>query len=70
MRFNAEGIRREDLLFALTDGRLVRAARRIPACLLCRRSLVNEAGLCDVCWALLDGSELEEALKWTAGVKQ
>lgn len=68
MRFNAEGIRREDVLLTLGDRRQVLNARKINACLLCRRSGVNEAGVCPVCWALFDEKELELSLKWTVGV--
>lgn len=69
MRLNSEGIRREDLLWVLSQPSHVRTARRIDACLLCRRPNVNEAALCDCCWATLSEAELEAAVKWTMGAK-
>ena len=67
-RINGEGIRRQDLKFALTQARLVFDARRIDRCLLCRRTQVNEAGLCLVCWSSLEDDELSLAQRWTLGV--
>jgi len=67
-RLNSEGIPRHHLLFALKDRRTVMAARRIDRCLLCRRSSVNEAGLCEVCWTLLSDEELRQGERWLAGV--
>ena len=69
MRVNPEGIRRDELAWALSQASYVRAARRIDSCLLCKRNNVNEAGLCDYCWATLEGEELEAAAKWTMGVR-
>jgi hypothetical protein len=60
-RLNSEGILRRDLPFALKNRRMVTDARRIDSCLLCRRPHVNEAALCDVCYAMLEGEELELA---------
>ena len=66
-RYNSEGIRRDQLSLALKDKRVVPHARRIDSCLLCRAPKVNEAGLCAVCWVLLDDDEQELARKWTVG---
>ena len=66
-RLNPEGIPRDQLLFVMSQSRRVREARRIDACLLCRRGNVNEAALCDVCYGLLDGEELRVATRWTSG---
>jgi len=67
-RLNSEGISRDQLRYVLTQRRLVQTARRIDSCLLCRRSGVNEAGLCDVCYSLLDDPE-EQAIahRWLTG---
>lgn len=67
-RLNSEGIARDQLSWALTQHAVVQTARRINSCLLCRRIGVNEAGLCDVCYALLDNPE-EQALvaRWISG---
>lgn len=68
MRINSEGIRREELVWALGQRLLVLGARKIDSCLLCRRAGVNEAAICDYCWTTLDDSELRAASKWTIGV--
>lgn len=67
-RWNSEGIPRDHLAWALTQRRFVEAARRIDACLLCRRPKVNEAGLCTVCHSLLDDRERALAQRWLTGV--
>jgi len=67
MRVNSEGIKREDLAMTLRDHHRVRMARRIDACLICRRPRVNEAGLCDVCYGMIEGVELELATCWMRG---
>lgn len=66
-RLNPEGIPRSDLIWALTERRFVRMARRLDKCLLCRRGQVNESGICGVCWATLEEDELKLALKWLSG---
>lgn len=66
-RLNPEGIARTQLAFVLTVPRRVHEARRIDACLLCRRSRVNEAGICEICYSMLDGEELRLAMRWTVG---
>ncbi|HEY0867539.1 MAG TPA: hypothetical protein VGE01_09175 [Fimbriimonas sp.] len=67
-RLNGEGIPRHTLMLALKNRKQVADARRIDSCLLCRNRRVNEAGLCDMCYALLDGEELRMATRWMAGV--
>jgi hypothetical protein len=67
VRFNSEGIPRDQLGWALAQPKFVLNARKINACLLCRRNHVNEAGLCEVCWALLSDEELALATRWTSG---
>jgi hypothetical protein len=64
---NSEGIPRRRLAVALKDRGQVADARRIDSCLLCRRPRVNEAGLCDVCYGMLDGEELKLATRWLSG---
>lgn len=66
-RLNSEGIRRDHLLQALKSRKTVYVARRIDSCLLCRRRSVNEAGLCDFCYSMLDGEELIAAVRWLSG---
>lgn len=66
-RLNSEGIPRHTLAIALRDRKKVADARRIDACMLCRRGRVNEAGLCDVCYGMLDGEELRLAGRWLTG---
>jgi hypothetical protein len=66
-RYNSEGIPRDKLVVALRDRRLVAEARRVGFCILCRRSPVNEAGLCEICYSGLDGEELRLATTWTSG---
>jgi hypothetical protein len=66
-RLNSEGIPREELMLALRTPRLVKEARRIDSCLLCRNPRVNEAGLCDVCYGMLDGAEARLVGRWLSG---
>lgn len=67
-RLNSEGIRRQELLVALKDRKQVLTARRINSCLLCRRFGVNAAGLCEICYSMLDdGPELKAAERWLRG---
>ena len=67
-RLNSEGIPRDQLILALKDRRAVATARRINSCLLCRRIGVNEAGLCVVCYGMLNDEELRLAERWLRGV--
>jgi hypothetical protein len=66
-RLNGEGIPRRLLSQALKDRKQVLNARKINSCLLCRRIPVNECGLCDVCYGMLDGEELRLAGRWLTG---
>lgn len=66
-RLNSEGIRRDELRWALTQRRIVAGARKINSCLLCRRIGVNEAGLCEVCFTLLSDEEARIAYRWISG---
>jgi hypothetical protein len=66
-RLNSEGIPRHQLTLFLRDRKQVATARRIDRCLLCRRERVNDAGLCDVCYSMLDGDELRLAGRWLTG---
>jgi len=66
-RFNSEGILRHNLVQTLKDRRAVGTARRIDTCLLCRRSGVNESGLCEMCYGMLDGEEFVLAERWISG---
>jgi hypothetical protein len=67
-RYNSEGIAREDLMVALRTPKQVNMARSVNACLLCCAANVNEAGLCNVCYSLLNGEELNLACRWLAGL--
>lgn len=67
-RLNAEGIPRNQLKFALSRASIVATARRVDSCLLCRRRGVNEAGLCDLCYPLIqDTEELKLVERWMSG---
>ncbi|HEY3782706.1 MAG TPA: hypothetical protein VGL56_16610 [Fimbriimonadaceae bacterium] len=67
-RINPAAIPRAHLMFALNDRKSVQNARKFDSCLLCCRGNVNEAGLCQVCWALLSDEELKKGQRWLAGV--
>ena len=66
-RVNAQGIPRRRLAWTLTQRRHVLHAIEEDACLLCRAPGLNEAGLCDVCYALLDDREIKIAERWLGG---
>lgn len=66
-RWNTIGLPREDLLWALGERRIIKKALEEGACLLCKGTPVNEAALCDICWALLSEQELIVATKWVRG---
>lgn len=55
-------------MYALQTRRIVMFARETDACLLCRRSNVNEAGLCLMCYSTLDTPEIQLAVRWMTGV--
>lgn len=67
-RLNSEGIPRGQLLYALSNRKIVENARKTDCCLLCCRADVNEAGLCRWCYSSLDQPEITAAVKWTSGV--
>jgi hypothetical protein len=67
-RVNSEGIPREQLIYALTQPKMVAHARRRNGCLLCRAKGVNEAGLCASCIPFLSREELKLMERWMAGV--
>jgi hypothetical protein len=67
-RVNSQGIPRRQLLWALKQPRHVKKAIKEDACLLCRANGVNEAALCDTCYALLNEPELSAAERWLSGV--
>lgn len=64
---NAEGIRRQDLVWALRTRRLVLLARKRDECLLCRSKSVDEAGLCGVCAAQATEEEAVLIERWRSG---
>lgn len=66
-RLNSEGIRRQDLLWALGQVKVVMTARRIDSCLLCRRRGVDESGLCNVCGSALSDEEQSLVESWRRG---
>ncbi len=66
-RLNSEGIPRWQLRAALRSAPAVRHARKHDSCLLCCAPKVNEAGLCHVCWAMLDDVELRAGERWLSG---
>jgi hypothetical protein len=66
-RINSTGLKREELVWALTQTAVVKSARDRDACLLCRHGKVNEAGLCAVCYSLLSDEERPLARRWLAG---
>jgi hypothetical protein len=67
-RLNSEGIPRHQLKFALRRPATVLTARRVDSCLLCRRKGVNEAGLCDLCYPLIQDPEEQGLIeKWLSG---
>ncbi|MFN3728672.1 MAG: hypothetical protein ACK4XJ_03040 [Fimbriimonadaceae bacterium] len=66
-RWNSEAIPRHELSVTLQTPHLVMAWRRAGRCMLCCRQSVNEAGLCEICTATLDGDEFDLASKWLRG---
>jgi len=66
-RWNSEGIRRDDLSWALSSKHIVPNYRKIDSCMLCRAKGVNEAGLCQICYAMLEPPELQLAERWMNG---
>ena len=68
-RLNSEGIERINLRDALSDGKLVRAARQRGMCMLCRGAPVTSAGLCEGCLANLTDEEIRLATPWMDGIR-
>lgn len=66
-RLNPIGLPRDELAYTLTQSRFVMRARRTNSCLLCRKAGVNEAGLCDSCYVMLNDEELRLAERWLGG---
>jgi len=66
-RWNAEGILRDQLTWALQVKHVVPEFRRRGKCMLCQRPDVNEAGLCIYCMAILDEPEHTLARRWITG---
>lgn len=67
-RQNPEGIQRSELLYCLSNKKIVFFARETDSCMLCCRPNVNEAGLCRWCYSSLDTPEIQVAVKWMSGV--
>lgn len=63
-RANAEGISREKFIHALETPSIVRAAVRRNMCMLCRRTPVNAAGICEVCTTQLSEAENRLVVQW------
>lgn len=66
-RWNSESIPRSHILWALKTPRIVMGALKIDKCMICQGPKVNEAGICPICWAMLDEDELRQAEKWLNG---
>ncbi|MCE9559907.1 MAG: hypothetical protein K8R88_13280 [Armatimonadetes bacterium] len=66
-RWNAEGVHLKDLPYALSRVDIVSLYRNMNRCMLCMRVGVNEAGVCGVCYSMLDGEPLKAVLEWTMG---
>lgn len=66
-RWNQTGLPRDQLLWALTQRHIIQKTQNERKCLLCKEKPINEAGLCEICWALLSEKELELAGKWMRG---
>lgn len=66
-KFNPEGLTRQQFLHALQTPALINAAIKRDRCLICCRTKVNEAGICDVCYAELSEKENELVVRWLRG---
>ncbi|MBX3118683.1 MAG: hypothetical protein KF784_06430 [Fimbriimonadaceae bacterium] len=66
-RINSEGIPRDLLKVALKEPEIIRVAVKNDACLLCRNRKVNEAGICQVCFTMLNDEEVKLAEAWMSG---
>lgn len=67
-RVNSQGIPRQRLIWTLAQVKIVKKAIKEDSCLLCRAKGVNDAALCEVCYALLDEAEFKAADCWLSGV--
>ncbi len=67
-RVNSQGIPRQRLIWTLKQPKIVKKAIKEDSCLLCRAPRVNDAALCEVCYALLGDDELKATECWLSGV--
>lgn len=67
-RMNPAGIRPESLAYALSRPDIVAFYRKANSCMLCRRTGVNQAGLCDSCVAMLSSRDHDLVTRYLAGV--
>jgi len=68
-RWHEEAINRSEFLMVLESAEKVAFYRRMGKCMLCMRPRVNSAGICDFCYGLLDGKELEMVLEYINGAR-
>ncbi|MBL8047933.1 MAG: hypothetical protein JNJ45_04555 [Chthonomonas sp.] len=68
-RWNFEGVPRRELKEALRRREIVNQYVRRNACMLCMREGVMACGLCEYCYAMLDGEELNAAVDWNTGFR-
>jgi hypothetical protein len=66
-RFNSEAVDRKDLVHAFFAGGPVRLSKASGLCMLCRTGPVNDAGLCEGCFANLTDEEWAAARPWIEG---
>ncbi|MBX3110500.1 MAG: hypothetical protein KF857_00700 [Fimbriimonadaceae bacterium] len=66
-RLSESGWPRHQLAWVLAQNKFVAEARRLDSCLLCRSPKVNEAGLCEGCYASLEPPDIDLAERWLAG---
>jgi hypothetical protein len=66
-RWNSEGIRLDQLGWALSQRHVVLEYRKLNKCMLCLRENVNEAALCSVCQSLLEPPLLTLTMRWMNG---
>ncbi|MBS1705614.1 MAG: hypothetical protein JST40_07045 [Armatimonadetes bacterium] len=67
-RWNSEGLRLDQLSWALSRPDIVREYRKLDKCMLCMRPGVNAAGLCDICLAIISPEMRDLAEKWLRGI--
>jgi hypothetical protein len=66
-RWNPQGMKRSNLAWALSKPEIVEKHRRMDSCMLCCRGGVNEAGLCEVCTALLSNQDSDTVERYRRG---